>query len=148
MVSRFRIQVPAIAIGSGLTAGNKISIAADHAATQLLNTPVIDWLGKEQLLRDVADRSGIVHEIEFATRQLFMALVSEQITYRDYRNRMRRYPLSVSEDTKRAVHYYHHVFARNPELQTLGLGDGSILLARLNILMEGQIGHPLTTPSR
>jgi len=139
MAPRFCIQVPAIAVGSGLPMSRSRTVAAEQAATSLLDTPAIDWLGNARSLRQVTEQIGRTHEIDFAARQLFFALVAEGITYRDYRERVSKNPLSVSEDAKRSVHYFHHVFSRTQELQSMGLGDGSLILARMNFQLEQQI---------
>lgn len=139
MSPKFRIQVPATVLGTGLPMPKKREIAAELATEFLMDSPVIDWLGKARSLRQVSDLAGNSHEIEFATRQLFLALVAEGISYRDYRNRAIRAPELISEDARRAVDYFFHVFARSPELQSMGLGDGAILLARINHYMEQQI---------
>ena len=135
----FKIQVPATALGAGLPINRVRTIAAEQATTSLLDSPVIDWLGNARDLRNVTDQIGNTHEVEFATRQLFLALVAEGMTYRDYRDKIARAPKSVSEDAKRALHYFHHVFAKSSELQSMGLGDGAILLARMNFYIEQQI---------
>jgi hypothetical protein len=139
MSANFKIQVPATALGAGLPLNRVRLVAAEQATTSLLDTPVIDWLGNARDLRQVTDQIGNTHEIEFATRQLFLALVAEGMSYRTYRERIAHEPKSVGEDAKRAAHYYHHVFARSPELQSIGLGDGAILLARMNFYIEQQI---------
>lgn len=135
----FQIQVPAMVLGAGLPIDRVRMIAANQATELLMDSPVIDWLGNAQTLRQVADHIGNSHELEFATRQLFLALVVEGFTYRDYRERIARDPKSMSEDVKRAAHYFHHVFAKSAELQSMGLGDGAILLARMNFYIEQQI---------
>lgn len=148
MPPKHMVQVPAIALSKGLPISNTCEQAAEHAAATLMDSPVIDWLGKVRTLRNITDQAGISHEVEFATRQLFLALVTEGVSYRDYRDRVKRNPLSVSEDAKRAVHYYHHVFARSPDLQSMRLGDGALLLARINLAIEQQIQRDQSqTPS-
>lgn len=139
MSPRFKVQVPATALGSGLPISRARAVAAQQATSLLMDSPVIDWLGNARDLRQVSNQIGNTHEVEFATRQLFLALVTEGITYRDYRDKITRAPKSVGEDAKRAVHYFHHVFAKSPELQSMGLGDGAILLARMNFYIEQQI---------
>ena len=139
MSPRFKVQVPAIALGSGLPMSTQRKLSAESATEFLMDSRVIDWLGNARILRDVTDQTGNTHEIEFATRQLFLALVAEGITYRDYREKIIRNPGLVGEDAKRAVEYCHHVFTKSSELQSLKLGDGAILLARMNRYIEQQI---------
>ena len=138
-MSRFTIQVPATSLGAGLPLTAAREQSARQATASLLDAPVIDWLGNARPLRSVTDDAGITHEVEFATRQLFLALVAEGVSYRTYRERMAKDVRSIQEEAKHAVHYYHHVFGRSPELQSMGLGDGSLLLARVNFQMEQQI---------
>jgi hypothetical protein len=134
-----KIMVPGVLVGSGIASPTRRQ-SADHAAEVLLQTPAIHWDGSETTIESVTGREGRTEELRFAAKQVFLALVDAGLSYRDYCRYSLFKPHQIKDSLRAAMQYFHHQFERSDVLaKDLKLGNGEMLLVRMNHLVERQL---------
>lgn len=144
------IELPAIA-KERIALFHAQELAADQAASALMNTAMVDWQGRGTSLLALSQSIGNADHIRAAARDVFMALTSHGITYRQFHEHMgsRLSAMTVPTEAKRAIHHFKHVISDSLDLQSVGLGDGELLLVpfdwHINRYLEA---HSAKAPAR
>ncbi|MFZ4540406.1 MAG: hypothetical protein ACOYNL_01175 [Rickettsiales bacterium] len=144
MAPRFEIQVPGLMLESGLPLSPHRREAAERAAALLFSTPVIDWVGNESSLGAVADGVGMAEQLRDATKQLFLALVNERLSYKHYRVLDRRTPEKINPVVRGTVQHFQRMFERLDRLQGVNVGNGEMFLVGVNKAIERQIDREMS----
>jgi uncharacterized protein (DUF2461 family) len=124
-----KIKIPAVAMERVAEFRAQVK-AADEAVNAFMGTAVVDWQGKPSTLLEITQSIGNADAIRHAARDMFMALTSQGIGYREYQSLMRTQSgiAQITDETKNAIRHFSFVIRDSNDLKSMGLGDGELLM--------------------